>query len=92
MFAAVKIRVRENVISDGMTRITSKKKTEAYKSGSLTSTELEQLTAYIENGAHCECPPLDQAASSDKFIVMGRRDVDNKLLANYIVVSMVYFS
>ena len=74
LFSVAKIKIEENVIVDGMTRITAQRKKKVYKSGSWTKSEQRQPTVYLENGGNCDCRPLDDPQNDGgSFLVMGKR-------------------
>ncbi len=68
-----KIKVQENVIVDGMTRITAQKKKKVYKAGSWSRGERRQPIVYLEEGGDCDCRPLDDPHNEgSSFMVMGK--------------------
>ncbi len=85
-FSVVKIRIGENVIVDGMTRITAqKKKRKVFKAPAAWGrSEQKQPRLYLQQGGSCDCRALDDPQNDgESFLVMGRRDASGKDVVGY---------
>ena len=75
LILVAKIKIGENVIVDGMTRITAvSKKKKIYKQSSWVKSQIRQPVVYLENGGNCDCRSLDDPKNDGaSFVVMGKR-------------------
>lgn len=83
---AIRIKIKEEVITHGDLRLTTFEKKRMYKKGNLKKRETRgAMELFIDAGENCECARIEGSSKKVNYLVMGNKTGD-RLMLNYVAV------
>lgn len=86
LFSVMRIKVNQSLVNDTDIKIVPSKKKKVFRAVGVKAKELRERVVFLEGGAKCDCPPLDNVngrQSESQLIVAGNRTRDR------LVVSLI---
>src|SRR6218665_1806400 len=86
LFSVMRIKVNQSLVNDTDIKFVRRKKKKVVRAFGVKAKELRERVVFLEGGAKCECPPLDNVngrQSESQLIVAGNRTRDR------LVVSLI---